>query len=74
MMLEQIDMAAFKSLEGELRKAAHALTVVWHDRQYDYFEQTYVGEAESFVRNKVDELDEVNDMLYVCQSELEGLV
>ena len=74
MMLEQIDMAAFKSLEGKLRKAAHALTVVWNDRQYDYFEQTYVGEAESFVRNKVDELDEVNDLLYVCQSELEGVV
>lgn len=74
MMSEQIDMAAFRSLEGKLRKAAHGLNAVWNDRQYDYFEQAYVGEAESFVRNKVDELDEVNDMLYACQSELDGLV
>lgn len=74
MMWEQIDMAAFKDMEGKLRQAAQALTAVWNDRQYDYFEQTYVGEAENFVRNKVDELDEVNDLLYVCQSELDDLV
>lgn len=74
MMWEQIDLSAFKSLEGKLRQSARALTVVWNDRQYDYFEQTYVGEAEHFVRNKVEELDEVNDLLCACQSELDDLV